>query len=1064
MDESNTLTRRGVLRAGAVSVGVTALALPPSSARAASAPAADGAAEAAPAVRRLRFTRGTNASVAVSPTDGTLIVEVQGVLWSLPRTGGTATALTGPDLEPTRVAWSPDGTRVAVCGYGVGGFHLWTMAADGSRLRQVTSGPWDDRGVTWSPDGSRIAFASERGGDPVRGTSYAIWSVDVRSGDLARLTHDRDVDDFDPAWHPDGSRLLFVRADASGARTLASVPAGGGPVTVERTVDRGTLVGPAVGADGRVAYVQVAEAVPPANAPASTLMVDGRAVTDGEDVSPLPPCWSAEGELFYVADGHPRVRRPAPDGTRPPPRDIPFTAALDVPRPAYRRRRYAFDSTANRPVRGIHLPVLSPDGTAVVFAALNALWLLPIGRTPRVLVRANPHGYVQMPSWAPDGRSVLYAYDGGPDGDGLLCVHRHWLADGRDEVLATGGRINPVLSPDGSRLACHDSAGDLLVRDLGTGAERTLATPLGANGLPGRPSWSPDGRYLAFCDRNRLNRRFREGYNLIRVVDVRTGEWTAHQPAPHASLSDRGTSGPAWSPDGSAMAFVMESALWTLPVGPDGTPAGEPRRLTDEAADHPSWSGDSRTLLYGSSGTLRLVHRDGSRPRTVHVPLRYRRRPPSRTDTTRVHAGRLWDGTGASVREDVDVVVRGNRILAVEPHRAGGRSGETFVDASACTVVPGLWDAHTHPWQCTYGGRQNALALAYGITSQVSLGGFAHESVRIREAVAAGDMAGPRLFATGELIDGSRVAYSMGRAHRTREGVRRSLDRAVALGFDFVKTYVRAPAVTMRAAADTAHASLGVLSGSHLLSPGVSTGQDLTTHLHATQRSEFGRARTPTGHSYQDVVETYRGGDFKLVITPFTALALLGADPALATDARVTTLMPPWDTALVDRCASTPPLPAVTEAIATEMAVYRRILAEGGLIALGTDAPLTPIGLHLHLALRALRSSGLSTAQVLATATVAPARLFGVGDDLGTVEPGRLADLTAVDGDPFSDFDDLVRTTWAMRDGVLYRQRDLVGVFPAPPAVRRAADGTDWLAVSRRLRREPCCAEHALTP
>ncbi|MGV9937393.1 amidohydrolase family protein [Streptomyces olivaceoviridis] len=1056
--QDSGVSRRGILKAG---LGAAAVALP---AQAGVASAADrtaagaaGAAESAPA-KTLRFTGGTNASVAASPNGERLIIEVQGVLWSLPRAGGTATALTATELEPARVTWSPDGSRLAVCAYQGGGFHVWTMAPDGSGARRLTCGPWDDRGVSWSPDGSRIAFASERGGDAVRGSSYSIWTVDVRTGELTRLTQDAGVEDYDPAWDPDGGTVVFVRAGADGARTLASVPAGGGSVTVLRTVGAGTLVGPAVGADGRVACVQVDDAAQGTNSARSTLLVDGEPVTDGEDVSPLPPSWTADGELFYVADGQVRVRRP---GTaRGGAETVPFVAELPVPRPAGSRKRYDFDSVARRPVRGVHLPVLSPDGASVAFVALGALWVMPVGGgRPRKLMQAPPSAYAQMPSWAPDGRSVLYCRESGPGGDGLIGVRRVRLDSGREEVLATGGRLNPVLSPDGTLLACQDSTGNLLVRDLATGAERNLATPLGANGLPGRPSWSPDGRYLAFSDRNRLNHRFREGYNVIRVVDTATGRWNAYLPAEHASLSDRGNSGPVWSPDGTAMAFVMESALWVMPVHPDGSPAGDPHRLTDEAADHPSWSGDSRTLLYEASGRLRLVARDGSGRRDVPVPLTWRRRLPSRSDTVRVHAGRLWDGTGESPRDDVDLVIRGHRIAAVEPHRARARAGERIIDASASTVVPGLWDSHTHPWQYTYGSRQGSLMLAYGITTNVSLGGFAHEAVRIRESVAAGRMAAPRLFATGELIDGSRVAYSMARAHRTREGLERTLRRAVALDADFVKTYVRAPASVMREAAHTAHRDLGVLSGSHFLSPGAAVGQDLTTHLQATQRTEYGHALSPTGHSYQDVHETYRGGDFALIATPFTALAQLGADPSLADDTRVTRLAAPWDAALVRSLAQTPPSAAATSALERETAVYRRVLGDGGVLALGTDAPLMPIGLHLHLALRALhRFGGLSVAQALRTATAVPARLFGVGDDLGTLEPGKLADLTVIDGDPFQDIDDLVHISWVMRDGMVHRREDLVNAFPAGPPAPVGPERADWLHVSRQLRREPCCS------
>nr|WP_320783422.1 amidohydrolase family protein [Streptomyces sp. CRN 30] len=207
-------------------------------------------------------------------------------------------------------------------------------------------------------------------------------------------------------------------------------------------------------------------------------------------------------------------------------------------------------------------------------------------------------------------------------------------------------------------------------------------------------------------------------------------------------------------------------------------------------------------------------------------------------------------------------------------------------------------------------------------------------------------------------------------------------------------------------------------------------------------------------------METYRGGDFRLVFTPFTAIALLCAAPELADDPRVTTLMPPWDTALVDRYAATPPTESAVRAVADEMAVYRRLLDEGGTLALGADAPLAPIGLHVHLGLRALRSHGFSAAQALRTATVVPARVFGVADDLGTVEPGKLADLTAVDGNPFEYFDDLIRTTWAMRDGIVHRRDDLVGAYATAARRQSDADPTDWLDISRRLRREPCCAEH----
>ncbi|MDX3693962.1 amidohydrolase family protein [Streptomyces europaeiscabiei] len=1018
----------------------------------------------------LTFTRATNGSATLATGGDTLIAEIQSGLWSLPRGGGKAVPLTPAGLEPNRPTYSPAGDLIAFCAYQGGGFHLWTMRPDGTELKQRTDGPWDDRAPAWSPDGTRLAFGSERGGDPgspVNGCPCRVHVLDLGSGDVTRVTglpgqsgplQDGTWEDFDPTWSPDGTRLLFVRArvlttgttPSVESRTIAAVTADGtGPVTVEHTeAAAAQVMTPALAPDGRLAYLRTT-AAPNGSC---TLVVAGEPVPVDGDIAPVPPRWTAEGELLLTLDGRFTLVRPE-DPARP--EAIPFEGVLPVDRPRYRIKEYDLGEARVRPARGIHLPALSPDGRSIAFAALNSLWLAGTsgGRPPRMLRKSPPTRWLLAPSWAHDGESLVYA----DDRDGLLGVYRHDPATGEETALATGGRVMPALSPDGQRLACLDMAGRLVVRDLASGEERVLVAPLGGGGIPGRPSWSPDGRYLALCDRNRLGARFREGYNLIRIVDATTGADRLHAVAPHTSIADRYDSGPVWSPDGRLLAVIVESALCLLPVTPDGTPRGKLRTLTTEPADHPTWSGDSRTLLYQSGTRLRLIDVSGDHARTVRVPLDRTR--PTPADTV-VHAGRLWDGTGDTVRDDVDIVVRGGRITAVEPHRGNRRAALRRVDASAHTVLPGLWDTHTHPWQSTYGGRQAAGQLTYGITTAVSLGGFAYEQVRIREEVDAGRLAGPRLLTTGELLDGARVAYSMGRAHRTTAGLRRTLERAEALDWDFVKTYVRAPGWVMSEAAQFAHERLGVRTGGHLLSPGIQLGQDLTTHLQATQRAEFGHAITASGRAYEDVVEIYtrEGVDFSLIATPFTAAPLMGADPSLADDPRVTVVMPPWDAALVQQGAGIPPTPAQLAALRTETDIYRRILAAGGVIALGTDQPLGPVGLFLHLALRALHDGGLTPAETLRTATALPARLFGLDDDLGTVETGKLADLTVVDGDPFTDFADLVRTVSVLRGGTPFTTEELVAAY-RPTARRAKAAGTeeDWLEVGRLMRQDGCC-------
>ncbi|MFI9051391.1 amidohydrolase family protein [Streptomyces sp. NPDC053427] len=1057
------LSRRRFLQGTASAAAVAGLA-------GATPPAAWAGEDGLP-VTALSFTAATGGAASLSPDGDRLIAEIQNVVWSLPRAGGDAVALTPPDLEPTRPVHSPDGRRIVLCAYRGGGFHLWTLGTDGTGLEQLTDGPWDDRGPAWSPDGTRIAFASERGGDAVAGGPYRIWVLEVASKRLTQVTglpgqdgphQDGAWEDFDPCWSPDGSRIAFVRGRVTGAtltsRTVASVAAdGGGSVRTEHTeAAAAQVMVPALSPTGRLAYLRTTDYP----GPTCTLVVDGARVEVEGDVEPVPPRWVSRDALLLTVGGQFRI---VPVDAPARAETIPFRAKLPLDRPRYRVKDYGFERADAGPVRGVHLPALSPDGHRIAFAALNSLWIAPTsgGGAPQRIVRAAATRYVLGPGWTRDGRALVYA----DDRDGLFAVRRRELATGKETVLATGGRVQPALSPDGGRLAALDMSGNLVVRTLADGTEKVLAAPMGGGGLPGRPSWSPDGRYLAYCDRNRLNHRFREGYNVIRVLDTATGRGRLYVPADHLSIADRYDSGPVWSPDGRWMALIAESALWVLPVRSDGTPDGPPRQLTEESADHPSWSADSGTLLYLSAGKLRLIGVDGGPARTVRVALEQHR---ARARDTVVHAGRFWDGTGEEVREDVDVVVRDGRITAVEPHRAARGGAARTVDASRQTVLPGLWDAHTHPWQTTYGGRQTALQLAYGITTAVSCGGFSYEQARIREAVAAGALAGPRLLTCGELLDGGRVAYSMGRAHRTRAGLRRSLARGAALDWDFVKTYVRAPGWVMAEAARFAHQRLGVRAGSHLLSPGVQLGQDLTTHLQATQRLEFGHAVSSSAHCYQDVEEIYTGTDFHLLATPFSAAALLGDDPSLVDDDRVGSLMPPWDTAFVREHAGNRPTPTQLADIATEVAIYRRVLDGGGLVALGTDQPLSPVGLSLHLCLRALHRGGLSVSRTLRTATALPAKMFGAERDLGTLEVGKLGDMTLVDGDPFTDFASLVRISTVLRGGRVFERRELVDSFPAPasspssarsasPAGRPAQPAVDWLEVGRQQRRESCC-------
>src|SRR5260370_5888887 len=115
--------------------------------------------------QRVTVTEGTNMAATVSPDQSTIIVDLQGSLWSIPFKGGTARQLTDPMLEPARPDYSPKGGLVAFQAYKGGTFHIWSMKPDGTGRRQLTDGHGDDREPRFSADGAQIAFSSDRAFD-----------------------------------------------------------------------------------------------------------------------------------------------------------------------------------------------------------------------------------------------------------------------------------------------------------------------------------------------------------------------------------------------------------------------------------------------------------------------------------------------------------------------------------------------------------------------------------------------------------------------------------------------------------------------------------------------------------------------------------------------------------------------------------------------------------------------------------------------------------------------------------------------------------------------------------
>lgn len=1028
------LTRRDVLRGAGVLAGATVLT-------GTTVAAGDAVAEQeTTGSGSVRLAEGTNISATVSPDGKHVAFDLVTAIWTVQIAGGAARRLTGDDTDATQPAWSPDGRTLVFQAFRDGNYHLWTVRPDGSGQRQLTSGPFDHREPRFAPDGSAVAFSSDRGGTG----SYGIFTLDLATGTITARA-DTAAEEAMPNWSPDSRRLAYT-VDGTAIDVLDLTT---GVVTRAVAAPAGsTLFGPSFAPDGTtLAYVRLTGAT-------TELVVGDRVVSaPGEDVFGFAPSWLSADELVHTADGVIK-RRGLTDAAAAV---VPFAAAVPVTRrPRYRQTVRDLDSTRERQALGIASPVASPDGTRVAFRALGALWLLTVGRpTPTRLVA---DGYFNSdPDFSPDGRSVLYTSDRAGDAD-------LWLRDlttGEERRLSglPGAQVAPRFSQDGGRIAYTDQDGVLWVLDLASGTPTQVTPPLF---MPGRPTWSPDGRTVALAAVKPYSKRFREGTSQVLTVDLDTGTLTYTEPMPHASIATRGDDGPVWSPDGRHLAFVVESCAWVVPVDAKGRFTGPARQVTREVTDSLSWLGPDR-LLYLHNGTLRAVAIRGGAPRDVPLSLRWRPARVRQHDVIR--AGALWDGTARQLRRSVDIVLDDGRIAAVLPQ--GSRP--YTVDARSLTVMPGLIDAHVH-WHLRgrqWGDRQGRVWLAYGITTTRSPGDPAYQFTETREALASGDRVGPRLFGTGEAIDGSRVYYNFMRPTRSVAQLALELERAKRLGYDMIKTYVRLPVSYQRRTIAAAH-RVGLPLSSHYLYPAEIIGMDGMEHTGATNRLGYSHTVSRLGRAYADAVTLFVRSGMSITPTLFNSSALYAEDRSLVEDPRTRTLFPSWEYAqyVAKADGAQTPAGAVTMALlAANVDMVLRIHRGGGFVIAGTDAPLDNPAVSLHTNLRAKVRFGFTPYEALTTATRNPARWLGHEGRLGEVRPGAFADLSFVAGDPLADIRAAAAVRMVMVGGELRTVDELMAPFAAPaaattPALATRAAPTEHRHDERFWWHEPEWARH----
>ncbi len=439
---------------------------------------------------------------------------------------------------------------------------------------------------------------------------------------------------------------------------------------------------------------------------------------------------------------------------------------------------------------------------------------------------------------------------------------------------------------------------------------------------------------------------------------------------------------------------------------------------------------------------------------------------------------RLIDGIADQVQSGVSILIDGERISQVASGDISAPPDTRVIDLGGKTVLPGLIDTHVHT---TFMDKESLpLFLAAGVTTARDVGGKLEKVKQLKDDLNSGQLLGPRLFICGPLLDGSDSSFDPNGPFAelldsipSVEEVPAKISALLAAGVDGVKLYFTLPPDTAKAVIDFVDKRVpvtGHLGYTHSLDV-IRAGIDGLEHVWISPYNDFCATDMRFGpglsvHSMMDrrfAPLTFKGwedadlhGDqaktwFDAMVDhqvnmgttlDLLWLAKMGVEAALHdTDRRYIAPMalarqrslaehigerPDWDMFP----GFEPSLGA--RALEKHQEVTRILHEAGGIVVGGTDCggiAYPPAGFGLLREIELL-SEAIGAMAALKAVTSVAARYLRQQDHLGSVAPGRYADLLVVDGDPLTDPRQLRRLTDVYRGGVVYDPPTLLSQVP----------------------------------